>query len=228
MRDVPCRSVEALHFVGMHTPHFLIGVALLLLMVADDASSEPLYVSDKLVLNVYAEANQAGGRVATIETGDAVEELERVDNFVRVRLSDGREGWVGANYLSTQPPAVVQLKQLQTMSSPPVPSKQSSEELARLQKQNAALSAEITELKRKAMVPALASAPIAQESAPAKTESAVEPETSADVAPLVVVERNLWWAWALAVIAAGAGGFVAGYQTLGRRVRERFGGVKVY
>ena len=212
----------------MHTPHFSIGVALMLLMVADDASSEPLYVSDKLVLNVYAEANQGGGRVATIETGDAVEELERVDNFVRVRLSDGREGWVGANYLSTQPPAVVQLKQLQTMSSPAVPAKQSSEELARLQKQNAALSAEITEFKKKAMVPAVASAPAAEESASAKTQSAVEPETSADAAPPVVIERNVWWAWALAVIAAGAGGFVAGYQTLGRRVRERFGGVKVY
>jgi uncharacterized protein YgiM (DUF1202 family) len=91
----------------MHTPSVLIVIALASLTPAGEASSQSLYVSDKLVLNVYAEPNQGGGRVATIETGDAVEQLERVDNFLRVRLTDGREGWVGANYLSAEPPAIV-------------------------------------------------------------------------------------------------------------------------
>jgi hypothetical protein len=30
------------------------------------------------------------------------------------------------------------------------------------------------------------------------------------------------------VLLAGGGGFFAGYETLGRRVRQRFGGVRVY
>ena len=59
-----------------------------------------LFVSEKLVLNVYSEPEQAGSRVGTIETGDAVDELERGEGFVRIRLSDGREGWVGTNYLT--------------------------------------------------------------------------------------------------------------------------------
>ena len=64
------------------------------------APAEPLrrlFVSDKLVLNVYSEPEQAGSRVGTIETGDAVDELEGGQGFVRVRLTDGREGWVGSN-----------------------------------------------------------------------------------------------------------------------------------
>ncbi len=72
-----------------------------------------LFVSDKLVLNVYSEPEQAGSRVGTIETGDAVDELERGEGFVRIRLSDGREGWVGTNYLTTDAPAAVQLRDLQ-------------------------------------------------------------------------------------------------------------------
>jgi uncharacterized protein YgiM (DUF1202 family) len=64
--------------------------------------AEQLYVEDKLVLNVYSEADQGSSRVATIETGDAVEEIERVEKFVHIRLADGREGWVGTNYLSAR------------------------------------------------------------------------------------------------------------------------------
>ena len=39
--------------------------------------AQQLYVADKLVLNVYQEPDQGSGRVATIETGDTVEEIER-------------------------------------------------------------------------------------------------------------------------------------------------------
>ena len=80
-----------------------------------EAASPPrrLFVSDKLVLNVYSEPEQAGSRVATIETGDAVDELERGEGFVRIRLADGQEGWVGSNYLTTDAPAAVQLRDLQ-------------------------------------------------------------------------------------------------------------------
>jgi SH3 domain protein len=221
-------SPQALHFAGMHTSHCFLVVALLSLVVSERAVSQSLYVADKLVLNVYSEANQAGARVATIETGDAVEELERADNFVRVRLADGREGWVGANYLSSEPPAIVKLKQLLTTAPAPAPAKQSADELARLQKQNAALNAELAELKKKSSATQVASAAApAAEVATAKAELVVEPQRS-EVAEPNAVKRNDWWAWALAVVAAGGGGFVAGYQTLGRRVRERFGGVKVY
>src|SRR5262245_28036396 len=77
------------------------------------ARAQPMYVDDNLVLNVHSEANQGGERVATIETGDQVEVLERVENSAHVRLPDGREGWVGAGYLTADAPAVIRLKELQ-------------------------------------------------------------------------------------------------------------------
>ena len=199
------------------------------------AHGQQLYVDDKLVLNVYAEVDQGGGRVATIETGDVVEEIERAEKFVRVRLSDGREGWVGSSYLTAQAPAIVRLKELQagqpaTTSAPAVDTthtKKLTDDVARLQKQNAALSTELTELKKKPAVASPLAAPAVNPSATAATAPVSEPELG-QPKPVVVIERSYWWAWILAVLAAGGGGFYVGYQTLGRRVRERFGGVKVY
>ncbi|HKQ14224.1 MAG TPA: SH3 domain-containing protein, partial [Steroidobacteraceae bacterium] len=100
-----------------------------------------LFVSDKLVLNVYSEPEQAGSRVATIETGDVVDELERAQGFVRIRLSDGREGWVGSNYLTTDAPAAVQLRDLQRQQkgSTQAVDKKAAEEIARLKKESEAL-----------------------------------------------------------------------------------------
>jgi SH3 domain protein len=210
-------------------------LAIALAITSGTLHAEQLYVADKLVLNVYAEANQDSNRVATIETGDAVEEIERVENFVRVRLADGREGWVGANYLNAEPPAIVRLKALQAeRSESPAPStdppKQLTDEIARLKKQNASLTTELAELKKKAATaPATpAAAPAVNESVTPAAHAASEPQEAVAAAPVVVVRHSYWWAWLLAVVAAGGIGFFAGYQTLGRRVRERFGGVKVY
>lgn len=196
--------------------------------------AQQLYVADKLVLNVYQEADQGSGRVATIETGDTVEEIERSENFVHVRLPDGREGWVGANYLTAQPPAIVRLKELQAAqpgTASTQPPKELTDEIARLRKQNTSLTSEVADLKKKASLPvpqqSVASAPAVHAAVPPTTTTSVAPAEQ-ESAPAVVVQRSYWWAWMLAVIAAGAAGFFAGYQTLGRRVRERFGGVKVY
>ena len=217
----------------MRVNHTTVAVAIALLFASFFAHAQQLYVDDKLVLNVYAEVDQGGGRVATIETGDVVEEIERVEKFVRVRLSDGREGWVGSSYLISQPPAIVRLKELQASQSAPaaVPERDSAQtkkltdDVARLQKQNAALSAELTELKKK---PAVASPLAAPAVNPTATLAPVSESERVASAPVVVVQRSYWWAWLLAVIVAGGGGYYVGYQTLGRRVRERFGGVKVY
>jgi hypothetical protein len=147
---------------------------------------------------------------------------------VRVQLADGREGWVGANYLSTEAPAVVRLKQLQASGSTAerAPPKQLTDEIARLKQQNGSLQTEIAELKKKLQA-AQAQPPKDVAPAPAVHDEP-EPVTSAAIEPTVTIERSYSGLWLLAVAAAAACGFAAGYQTLGNRVRARFFGVKVY
>lgn len=212
----------------------------LLLLCGTTAVAEQLYVDDKLVLNVYAEADQRSSRIATIQTGDAVEVIERVDKLVRVQLADGREGWVGASYLSEQPPAIVRLKELQSSAdaAPGEPPRHLTEEIARLKKQNATLQTQVNDLKKQAKAtaaspavqpsPSMASAALMSATAAPPAHAESEPLPAPTPEPTIVVERSYWWAWALAVLTAGGAGFLAGYETLGRRVRQRFGGVKVY
>jgi uncharacterized protein YgiM (DUF1202 family) len=178
-----------------------------------------LFVSDKLVLNVYAEADQSSSRVATIETGDAVDELERAESFVRVRLQDGREGWVGSNYLTDDAPAAVQLRELQRQQKSAQNSdRKSAEEISRLKKESEALQAQIKELKAAAAAP-----PPPDEGV---LEGAVTAQQSLAAAPAQT--RGIPWIWSLVVVLAAGLAYAAGYQTLARKIRRKFGGLRIY
>jgi hypothetical protein len=185
------------------------------------AAATRLFVSDKLVLNVYAEPEQSGGRVATIETGDAVDELERAGNFVRVRLQDGREGWVGVNYLTSDAPAATRLRELQREQKGSV-DKKAADEIARLKKESLALQAQVNELKSRA-----AAESGAVESDDSTTGS--DEQQAPQVAAIGSVESSgLPWIWTLVVVLAGGLGFIAGYRTLASRIRKKFGGLRIY
>jgi uncharacterized protein YgiM (DUF1202 family) len=188
-----------------------------------------LFVSDKLVLNVHAEPNQAGERVATIESGDAVVELERAENFVRVRLENGREGWVGASYLTTDAPAAVRLRDMERNEKSAVQAaeQKSAEEIARLRKDAAKLQAELTELKANATSTA-SPATASLLAAPVEVEAA---ETDSEQPAMVGASQNeggAIWVWPMIVMLAMTLGFTAGYQTLASRIRRKFGGLKIY
>ena len=213
----------------------LAGIAQEQAPVAESPMQAPVpqtrYVSDKLVLNVYAEADQGSGRVATISTGDSVEELERSGNMVRVRLEDGREGWVGANYLTSDAPAAVRLRELQRAQKSAMPTrdpgkeKELADEIARLKKENSSLQVHVKELQANLMTPV----PPAEDTAQLMPTSAVEiandgSEHQASIAP----NGGAWWAWLIALVVTGALGYASGYQALARRLRKKFGGLKIY
>jgi len=73
--------------------------------------AEPLYVIEQLAVNVNSAPDASGERVATLKSGDRVEELERAGDEVHVRLANGRDGWVRASYLSATEPLRVRLAQ---------------------------------------------------------------------------------------------------------------------
>lgn len=194
------------------------------------AHGEQRYVSGKLVLNVYLSPEPGSERVATIETGDAVEVVESSGKNTFVRLADGRQGWVGSNYLVVDPPAAIQLKELQREGGAPAPqpavSKAAEEELVSLRKQNAALQTEVGDLKNK-VTEAVAAAQAAAAS-PGVTEGPqLPPEPAPTPAPTPIMSSLLWLS-PLAVLIAGGTGFALGFQSLARRLRRKFGGLKIY
>ena len=164
------------------------------------AHSETLYVIDELVISVSSTADESGERVASIHSGDSVEVLDRHDAYAHVRLSSGTEGWVKTSYLS---PAVPLQQKLTTQD----------QELGRLKQEVSRLQDAATAAK--------AAAP------PARRLPFDPPAVAQDErAP----SRPIWqWALGSAVLAlALLGGFALGWRMLDRRIRRKFGGLRIY
>lgn len=84
------------------------------------AFADTLYVTDRIILGVHQQAAETSAVIKTIPSGTAVTVLERNDNFTKVKLADGTQGWVSAAYLKPDKPATaivdalnIKLKQAQ-------------------------------------------------------------------------------------------------------------------
>jgi SH3 domain protein len=184
------------------------------------ANADPLFVSDKLVVTVYSEPNQDSEKLATLDSGDTVDAIEKAEGYTHVRLPDGREGWIKSSYLSAQTPAIVRLKELEKERAPgpaTIPAAL-TEELKQLKEQNAALRAEVEALKQAASKAQNAQA--AQK--PPKIE-APPSHDSADIDPRTAFE----WGTGLA-LGTGLIGFALGYRTIAKRIERKYGKLKIY
>jgi SH3 domain protein len=175
-----------------------------LMLFSAAASAATAYVSDELVLNVYAEENNQGQRLATLHSGAAVETLSVNGEFTQVRLADGTTGWVKSSFLTAKEPAGLRVKQLE-------------EELERT----------------RATTPALAEAAARSEVDRLSRELALkqaqlDANRNAPGSPTAFAGPMPVWLACGAVALAAAGGFWLGYATLARRVRRKFGGIRVY
>jgi hypothetical protein len=193
--------------------------ALFLALLAANGRAAPAYVTDELVLGVYAEQSTQGQRLATLHSGASVETLAVSGESTQVRLPDGRTGWVKTAYLTTREPAAVRIKQLQDeldrnrATTPALAEAAERSEVARLTRELAARQ-------DGAMAPADPAAP----SMPAAAAAAGGSKDVADSRPFDPQP----WLWIVTLCMALAGGFWLGYAALARRIREKFGGIKVY
>jgi len=83
------------------------------LMLCAVASAETAYVTDVLRLGIHAAADTSDRAFDNLVSGTAVEILERNTNYARVKLADGREGWVRSTFLVTTAPAAARIVELE-------------------------------------------------------------------------------------------------------------------
>jgi SH3 domain protein len=175
--------------------------ALLLALLASSGRAATAYVTDELVLGVYADQKTQGERLTTLRSGAAVETLGVSGDSTRVRLAGGVVGWVKTAYLTNSEPATVRIKQLQ-------------EELDRTRATTPALA----EAAERSEVARLTRELEQRQSNPASFAGG---SAAADRSPRV-------WVWIAAVCLALGCGFWLGYAALARRIKQNFGGIKVY
>jgi hypothetical protein len=197
---------------------------LLLALLATRATAATAYVSDELVLGVYAEQNSQGQRLATLHSGASVDTLGVNGEFTQVRLNDGAVGWVKSAYLTAREPAILRVKQLEEeldnrrATTPALAEAAARSEVEQLKRELATNQSEL-EAARAALAVLVAASGLdtAGGAAPGRAMTGISAVTSA--------QR---WTWGLSILLALAGGFWLGYAVLSRRIKHKFGGIKVY
>jgi hypothetical protein len=176
------------------------------------AGAATAYVTDELVLNLYSEQNQQGQRLATLHSGATVETLATGGDYTQVRLGDGVTGWVKSTFLTTNVPATVRVKQLEDeldrsrATTPALAEAAARSEVDRLQHELADKQSELDAAR-------------AEPARPGATSGAAAPAPRRSIGAGTA---------AFTVVIVGALGFWLGYVTLARRIRRKFGGLKVY
>jgi uncharacterized protein YgiM (DUF1202 family) len=89
------------------------GLMVVCLLAPLTAVAETVYIIDRLQVGLRAQRDGTSTVVKSLETGAALEVLERSERFVRVRDKAGTEGWIEARYVGAELPARAQLAKLQ-------------------------------------------------------------------------------------------------------------------
>jgi SH3-like domain-containing protein len=197
---------------------------LLMTLSAGRAAAATAYVSDELVLGLYTEQNSQGQRLATLHSGASVDTLAVSGEFTQVRLRDGTVGWVKSAYLTTREPATARVKQLEEeldrrrATTPALAEAAARSEVEQLKRELAIKQSALDDAQRAPAAPAAASG--------LATPSGASPGgATAGISAATAVQL---WTWGLSIPLALACGFWLGYAALARRIKHKFGGLKVY
>jgi len=187
------------------------------LMLCAVASAETAYVTDVLRLGIHAAADTSDRAFDNLVSGTAVEVLERSTNYARVKLADGREGWVRSTFLVTTAPAAARIVELES-------------KVADLE--SAATAAKAAQLAAEQELGRMTTQFQAETGSTATIEETLERLTAENAAYEERFESYrhalpLPWVVVAGVVALVAG-FLVGLWWLDALIRRRHGGFRVY
>ncbi len=181
------------------------------------AHAETAYVTDSLRLGLHRASDTSDRPFENLVSGVGLEVLERNPNYARVRLDDGREGWVKAMYLETEKPAAARVLELEhelgvvqsTVAAAKAAQAEAEHELARLRAQMQATTGTAETIE--------------------ETLARLQAENSAQEQRLETYRYALPLKWVIpALVVTLVGGFLAGLWWLDALIRRRHGGFRIY
>jgi hypothetical protein len=179
-------------------------------LAASVSHAETTYVVGQLVVGVTATQEADSERIGQVKSGDRLEVLGREGDETHVKLSNGKEGWLETSYLSNDAPLQARLIER-------------TAEVEKLKKQSDQLEQDVSRLEGE-----LAAARAAHS---ATSDSPPPPAPVHDTVFLQEPDRQSSTSWG-AVLGVGAvmllSGFIVGWKTLDRRIRRKYGGLKIY
>jgi SH3 domain protein len=181
------------------------------------ADAETAYVTDSLRLGIHAASDTNDRPFDSLISGTPMEVLDRTTNYARVRLTDGREGWVKAMYLETEKPPAARILELEgevaSMTGAVAAAKAAQ---ARAEQELGKLTSQLQ-------------ATTGSSEAVQDTLARLKSENEAYGDRLDAYRYSLPLRWiAVAVLIALTAGFLSGVWWLDALIRRRHGGFRVY
>jgi ABC-type antimicrobial peptide transport system permease subunit len=177
------------------------------------SEGDVVWVTDELRLGLFSTEETQGRAKKTLLSGARLTVLERALMSIRVRTDDGEEGWVKTAYIVEVEPARSRLVNVEA---------EAEATLARLDQSEGALAAASTRVEELTAELADANAGIVELPALREENQALKAELNA-----VGIKVSITWLLVAVLISILVGGLV-GYWLLDRRVRSRFGGLRLY
>ena len=75
------------------------------LSVTTQVLAEKRYVTDRVLLGIHAEADETSTLIKSVPSGTELEVLDEAEGFVKIKLTDGTEGWVSTGFVMKETPA---------------------------------------------------------------------------------------------------------------------------
>ena len=165
--------------------------------------AESFYVTDQLVVTLSSLPQDSAERIGSLHSGDRVELIERHAPYARVRTPTGIEGWVKASYLNAQEP---------------------------LQLRFEAQSRELESLKAQlAQLASAAAAARAPSTPPPERRSVMPAPDPPSTQAHTRLPRFGALGGAIAFFLVGLiAGLALGWRMLDRRIRRKYGGLRIY
>lgn len=85
----------------------------ILLMIVPSSWAENVYVSENIRLTVRQDPGNDKKIISILMSGDQVEVVQHGEEWTRIKLSDGKTGWVLSRFLTNQIPSSLSLKMLE-------------------------------------------------------------------------------------------------------------------
>jgi hypothetical protein len=197
---------------------------LALMLTAPAVRADPIYVIEQLVVSVTSTPDAEGERIGQVKSGDKLELLEREADETHVRLSNGKDGWVKSSYLTADPPLQTRLTERTAEVE------KLKQDADKLRQQDDKLKQDVSRLESQLAASRVAHTAIA-DSPPAISDPLPPPAPAHETVFLRSPERPGETPWLLLLGSSAVMllvGFAAGWRMLDRRIRRKYGGLRIY
>ena len=190
------------------------------------------YVTDKLRLSLYKQADAKSGTIKLLTSGDALEILERAGPYSKVRTAEGDIGWVKNGFLVSTPTASFLLleeqKKNQILAQQLEQYSDTKNLVADYENTISKMTDDYKQIEQSFNESNQKLEQFTQQNEELNAQIAASQEGKLTLSDLGFLLKNYWYFVVISILVLFVLGLVVGREMVEAKVRRKFQGVKVW